>query len=82
MKLIKLSAPGWEKEFATEAELKAELYSHICNLCRPGEIIKKEDNPDMDEDYVLWSPVDENSPIGDMLWTACGSEYYVEDDNV
>lgn len=23
MKLIKLSAPGWEKEFATEGELKA-----------------------------------------------------------
>ena len=83
MKLIKLSAPGWEKEFDTEEELKAELFSHICGACCEGEIIKKEDNPEagMEKDYVLWSPVNKDSPISDMLWTACGCEYCVEDED-
>ena len=73
MKLIKLSAPGWEKEFDTEEEVKAELYSHICNLCRKGEIAETDEG-----EFVLWDPVDENSSVGDMLWTACGCEFDVE----
>ena len=75
MKLIKLSSPGWEKDFDSETELKAELYSHICDMCRPGEIYK-----DDGEEYVIWDPVDGNSSIGDMLSTACGCEYMVEDE--
>ena len=33
MKLFKLSAPGWERDYDNESELKAELYNHICGLC-------------------------------------------------
>lgn len=33
MKLFKLSAPGWERDYDNESELKIELYNHICRLC-------------------------------------------------
>lgn len=69
MKLIKLSAPGWEKDFVNEADCKAELYKHICNLCRAGT--EFEEYPE--------APVDENSTIDAMLSTACGCEYMIEE---
>lgn len=64
--LTKYSSPGWEKEFASEGELKQELYKHICLMCREGE------PPDMD-------PVDAFSSVDDLLYTACGCEYGVEE---
>jgi hypothetical protein len=79
MKLTKLSSPGWEKEFETEAELKAELYSHICDMCRKGDIITKEEDPELKEDWVLWDAVDENSSLDDLLWTPCGCEFMTEE---
>lgn len=69
MRLIKASLPGWTKEFDNEVDLKAELYDHICNHCRVGE-----------EQFDI-DPVDANASIGDMLWTACGLEFYVEYDD-
>lgn len=69
--LIKLSAPGWEKQYTNEAELKAELYSHICNLCRRGD-----ECPEFPQD-----PVNENSTVDEMLSTPCGCEYMVEEND-
>ena len=61
MKLIKLSDPGWERDFGEDhVGLQQTLYSHICNQCRC-------------EDGIT-----EISPIEDMLWTACGSEFDIE----
>lgn len=70
-KLYKLSAPEWVKEFDNDIDLKAELYSHICDSCRNGCA---------EDDIVIWEPVNEKSDIGDMLATACGCEYDVDDD--
>lgn len=63
VRLIKMSAPGWEKEFETEEEARKELYNHICSLCIEGD------------------GVTEDSTIDHMLWTACGAEYFFEDDD-
>jgi hypothetical protein len=64
--LIKLSSPGWEKNFETVAEFKAELYKHICGMCRRGA-----------EEYGL--PINERSLLVDMWDTACSCEYTFED---
>ena len=68
MKLIKVSAPGWEKDFNSEQELKEELFAHICSTCRSGF-----ECPEYSED-----PVTINSELGDLLYTACGCEFMVE----
>lgn len=60
--LIKMSAPGWTKEYSSRVSLKEELYQHICSQCRAEEGITP------------------TSSIGDMLGTACGCEYMVEDE--
>lgn len=62
MNLIKLSAPGWEKQFTSDSEAQPELYKYICFQCRCEEGIT------------------EISDIDDMLGTACGAEFMVEDD--
>lgn len=77
VKLVKISAPGWTKTYTNDIDLKAELYSHICDLCRPGEVHVNDDG----EQFVLWEPVNENSDIGDMLNTACGCEFMIDEDD-
>jgi len=72
MKLVKLSSPGWEKEFQTELELKEELYSYICYHCREGCC------EEFDGFELIEPAVDSDSSIGEMLWTACGCEFLVE----
>lgn len=66
--LIKLSAPGWEKNYTSEYDCRLELYSHICNICRAGD-------PDIE---FPQDPVNENSTMDEMLSTPCGCEYMVE----
>jgi hypothetical protein len=66
--LHKLSAPGWTKKFTSAGELKEELYQHICAECREGSI-------DFGGPCV---PVYSSSDLSDMLTTACGSEFLVE----
>lgn len=66
MILTKLSGEGWEKHFSNEEDLKAELFSHICPMCRDGF------------EYEGAKPVNAGSSIWDMLSTACGCEYMVE----
>lgn len=75
-KLYKLSAPGWIKEYDNEADLKKELYSHICGSCRDGESFTNDD----DETIFYWEPVNEESSIPDMLNTPCGCEYDIGED--
>jgi len=70
LSLIKISAPGWEKKFDTEEDMRKELYKHICNLCREGG--------DDGHGYIEY-PVDENSTLNHLLSTACGAEYMVEE---
>lgn len=60
--LIKISAPGWTKEFSSRVSLKEELYQHICSQC-------------CTEDGIT-----PTSSISDMLGTACGCEFDVEDE--
>lgn len=72
--LIKLSAPGWEKEFDTKDELRKELYSHICQTCRDGDKAYDSDGNLVYED----EPVHERSSIGEMLFSPCGCEFDVE----
>lgn len=74
MKLFKLSAPGWEKDFDSEAELKAELYSHLCQTCKDGEKLYDESGELVWEEF----PVGPHDSIGDMLSSPCGCEYDVE----
>lgn len=76
VKLIKLSVPGWIKTYNNDIDLKAELYSHICMNCRSGHIEQLDDG-----EWEVWKPVDENSDIGDMLATACGCEYDIEEED-
>ena len=59
--LIKMSAPGWSKDYSSRGPLKEELFKHICNQCRTEEGIK------------------ESSSIDEMLGTACGCEFDVEE---
>jgi hypothetical protein len=68
MQLIKLSMPGWEKEFSTEDECKAELYNYICTLCCKGTEFREYKVP----------PIDANSSLDAMLSSACGCEFMVE----
>jgi hypothetical protein len=69
MKLIKESVPGWSKEYATEQELKQVLFNLICDSCKDGE---------MQNGFVLWDPINENSALDDMLNTGCGCEYNIK----
>lgn len=74
MKLVKLSGPGWTKEFAQEADLKAELYKHICTMCRDG-------STEVFESGVVWTEpaCSADASLTDMLATSCGCEFTVED---
>jgi hypothetical protein len=62
--LIKLSSPGWEKEFKSEIEARQELYSHICITCCMGGY----------EDFKH-NPITINTSIDEMLGTPCGCEF-------
>ena len=68
--LIKCSHPGWEKTFETEEECRLELRDHICNMCMADS--------EFAEDGVEPVPLGEDAPIGDLLGTACGCEFMVE----
>jgi len=74
MILFKMSEPGWEKRFDNVNEVRAELYKHICKICREGDKAY-----DSDGKLVYESdPVNENSSLGELLGTACGCEFDVE----
>lgn len=75
IKLIKLSDPGWEKEFQNEEDARKELFQHICGICRKGDIIKDEET-----DEIIWysEPVNEDSTFDEMLCSPCGCEFDVE----
>lgn len=72
-----MSAPGWEKEFATEDELRGELYKHLCSMCCKGG----KDSYYYDGEEIVWEepPITEDSPLGDMLASACGCEFFVDE---
>ena len=38
-KLLKLSEPGWTKEFDTKLEVQQELYKYICFQCQCEEAV-------------------------------------------
>lgn len=67
--LHKISAPGWTKSFDTEDERKAELWAHICHMCREGT----------EEEGYSEPPLDENSTVEDLLCSPCGCEFDIED---
>lgn len=69
--LIKLSAPGWEKKFETEEECRLELRDHICNMCMADSEFAEFEEP---------VPLGEDASIGSLLGTACGCEFWVEEE--
>ncbi len=60
--LTKLSAPGWEKEFIRESDVRLELSCWVCKDCL-DEL--EEDGLDIKDVYNL-------------LLTACGCEFMLE----
>lgn len=68
--LIKISDPGWEKQFPNEIELLAELKKHICGRCYAGENYDDDNSPKIDPD---------NCTIEELLCTPCGCEFDVQD---
>ena len=79
MRLIKLSSDG---EFdngsnifdGTEEECREELSSRVCNMCYKDLI-----HPWMDEGQTPDGSTIVRETLNDLLWTACGAEYMVED---
>jgi hypothetical protein len=67
--LTKQSLPTWSKQFDSQEQLRLELYTHICEICKDGENYNG---------LVIWSAVDENSSISDLLNTGCGCEFRVK----
>lgn len=50
-RLIKMSDPGWIKEFETEDEVRRELYNHLCSMCIEGDGVTEETTLD----HMLWT---------------------------
>ena len=76
MKLIKLSAPGWEKDFENEEDLIEELRSNICSLCLYTDESEYSDPVDVVYDGVLYECRD----LRTLLGTACGCEFTIEEE--
>jgi hypothetical protein len=45
--LMKVSHPGWEKDFNTEQEVANELSKYVCRSCKLAEELS--DNPTIDD---------------------------------
>jgi hypothetical protein len=73
--LIKASAPGWEKKFASVEDARVELLMRICKSCLTGE-----------QEYVGAGgttvirprPAPDPNDIHDLLGTPCGCEFWYE----
>lgn len=72
IRIIKMSSPGWTKDFSSVEEARLELLNHICSDCRVGR------------DVIVgvgevWSdePPDVSN-IRDLLSTPCGCEFDLE----
>lgn len=39
--LIKYSSPGWVKKYTNDIDLKQEMYSHVCRMCRENYSISE-----------------------------------------
>lgn len=75
--LIKASSPGWEKEYATKDEARAELLRHICKSCLTGrqEVVGEGGVIEIEAE-----PPPNQSDIHSLLDTPCGCEFWLEDD--
>ncbi len=93
MKLIKVSSPGWMKEFTDRNELVDELRRWICRSCKHpgdepvyiyngnGDLINVGIEPnDMVVDVEYEGIVYECRDIPTLLATPCGLEFEVEYD--
>lgn len=69
--LMKLSEPGWDKEFSSYPELNQELGKYLCRDCQKEVIADCEDYGEggTAEDMMTY-----------QLSTACGCEFWVEGD--
>lgn len=77
MKLIKLSSPGWEKDFPDKQTLVEFLKGCICSSCYEGHTYFNEDGSIFDVDF----PIDRNrATLEELLGTPCGCEFMVEDE--
>lgn len=71
--LIKISDPGWEKEFSTYEDVRIELLKHICNNCI------NEMGGYVSEGRVFEEIKPSINLVEDLLATSCGLEYYIVD---
>jgi len=70
MKLIKISAPGWEIDVKDEQEAAEKLWPWICGPCRDGWKY---------DDDVSEEPATEND-LDSMLMSCCGCEFMLDDE--
>jgi hypothetical protein len=59
---MKVSYPGWKKDFNTEKEVANELSKYVCKSCR-----------------TRTEKLSSNPSVSDLLSTACGCVFDVED---
>lgn len=75
MKLIKLSHPGWVKDFTNETYLLEFFKDCICIDCYKGAKYYNENGSLWDEE----PPIDKNTAtLEELLGTLCGCEFMVE----
>jgi hypothetical protein len=80
MILAKLSYPGWDVEVASGYEAKEKLWPWICSSCRQ-DIAREQDGLEPDHECQYRSATLDQTSLDEMLWTACGCEFTVTDDN-
>lgn len=75
--LSKISAPGWDREFADLPSAVNELRRHICSGCLAGSL--EEGEPPLD--YVEDEKTIECHDMVKLLNTSCGYEFHLEGDH-
>lgn len=77
--LIKASSPGWEKQFPTVDEARAELLTHICKACLAGGEWDDIDENGKTTGITITDKPPDQTDIHALLGTACGTEYWLEE---
>ena len=76
--LHKCSVPAWTKEFASVNEARKELLLHICSECLQGNRSFVGEGGNIETEFQCDEPPNIYE-INELLSTACGLEYDVEE---
>lgn len=79
--LIKMSAPGWQKDFSNLYSLLEELKKHICSDCLNGSNVAvcsfDDETGEIREEYVYKEDAPNPNSVISLLATSCGVEFDV-----